>query len=98
MLYINYLISLDLEIIVYLIYRRYEELLANHNGLLRLLSMHNSETKNLKEINECLHEEIESLKGKVESLEDRISTMKTKIKDLRLRKNSKVPIFNRKTQ
>ncbi|XP_018577281.1 uncharacterized protein LOC108915668 [Anoplophora glabripennis] len=75
--------------IVHLQYK-YEELLANHNGLLKILELRISDVRRYQEENAKLKQEVENLKASLESHNDQISKLLEKNKELKYRKNNKI--------
>ncbi|KAJ8924550.1 hypothetical protein NQ315_000699, partial [Exocentrus adspersus] len=69
---------------------KYEELLANHNGLLKILELRMSDLRKYQEENLKLKEEIEMLKAETESYKEQILKLSEKNKELKYRKNNKI--------
>ncbi|KAJ8972219.1 hypothetical protein NQ314_000280 [Rhamnusium bicolor] len=65
---------------------KYEELLANQNGLLKVLEMRISDIRKYQEENTNLKQEIETLKMSMETYEGEISKLSNKNKELKMKK------------
>lgn len=69
---------------------KYEELLANYRGLLRLLQLKSDEIKNHIAENEKLKEQMEKLTYDLGVAEDKLQLLQKKLTDLRNRKRVKI--------
>ncbi|KAJ8943758.1 hypothetical protein NQ318_011970 [Aromia moschata] len=69
---------------------KYEELLANYNGLLKILEMRVSDVRKYQEDNARLKQEMESVKVHLQNYEEEISRLSEKLENVKSKKNDKI--------
>lgn len=69
---------------------KYEELLANHNGLLKILQLKNNEVKKYLNENHNLQENLQKLNFDLGTAQDKISFLLRKISNIKRRKHEKI--------
>ncbi|KAJ8978123.1 hypothetical protein NQ317_014178 [Molorchus minor] len=69
---------------------KYEELLANYNGLLKILEMRISDIRKYQGENAKLKQEIESMKTNLQGCEEEINNLVEKLEKLKYKKDGKV--------
>ncbi|CAH0546415.1 unnamed protein product [Brassicogethes aeneus] len=69
---------------------KYEELLAHHNGLLKILETRNSELRKYQNENTCIKEEVEILKSKFGEVNEFVEKCKIKLFLVKKKKNEQI--------